>query len=297
MRYIILIFILLFGFNMFSQDTSAVNGISKTYINIKTYKEKGETLTKQDSLNFMIEGKDTLVLVTQEFIKQLRKGNGKEVRVKYEPKDSTFLETYKNIVFGKKDNSKSTLKIWKDKIRIYFDASVPKKHTIALMDFAEGLSAAVDSLNIKQVDTREESNYLVYYINNENDEDFEPRINNENSGYYVSWNGKQQLTQASLKVNTLNIKSGTYQIAHLKFNFFRTLGYFGDNVSLTCQSYLSKCPVIRSLTPIDMEVLKYHYTYGICKGTNREDFEAIHTNMKKTLKTHPNAQLFIVHTL
>ncbi len=46
-----------------------------------------------------------------------------------------------------------------------------------------------------------------------------------------------------------------------------------------------------------MEILKYHYGYGICKGTNRKDFEKTHANMKEHLKTHPNSELYIVHTL
>ena len=229
----------------------------------------------------MIEGKDTLVEVDQEFLKNLRSENTNTVRVKYERKDSLFLETYKNIVFGKDGNSKSTLKVWKDDIKIYFDPSVPKLHQEALMDFAEGISSGIDSLNIRKVSSKEASNYLVYYLNDKDDTDFEPRITNENAGYYVSWNRRQQISSASLKVNTQNVKTREYQIANLKFNFVRTLGYFRDNASVECKSYFSKCPVIRSLTGLDMEILKYHYSYGICKGTNRKDFENIHEKHAK----------------
>jgi len=280
----------------FSQDSSEVRKVIKSYINIKTYKEKGESLTKQDSIDFIIEGEDTLVLVSNEFIQEIQTANAKQVRIRYEPKDSIFLESYKNIVFGNKKDSKATLKVWKDDIKIYFETSVPKLHRTALMDFAEGISAGIDSLNIKMVDAIEESNFLVYYLNNENDMDFEPRINKKTSGYYVYWNGKQQLTKAVIKVNTINIKTQNYQIANLKFNFIKTLGYFGDDPSIDCNSYFSKCPVIRNFTSSDMEILKYHYSYGICKGTNREDFENLHRKMKNTLKIHPDAELFIVHT-
>lgn len=297
MRQLLIVFMFLFCCTVFSQETMAGKRLSRTYINIKTYKEKGPPLTKQDTIDFMIEGKDTLVLVSKEFVEELTAVDSNQVRVPYAPKDSLFLETYKNVVFGTRPNSKSTLKVWKDDLKIYFDKSVPKLHTVALMDFAEGLSSAVDSLNLTQVSTREESNYLVYYLNDENDEDFEPRIDKKTSGYYVTWNGKQQLIKAVIKVNAENVKSQNLQIASLKFNFFRTLGYFGESSEFECRSYLSKCPVIRSLTQEDMDILKYHYNYGICKGTNREDFEDIHANMKKTLKTHPNSKLFIVHTL
>ncbi|WP_026839132.1 hypothetical protein [Gillisia sp. JM1] len=294
MRYLLYIFFTLFCSEGFSQDSSAVRKVVRSYIDLKTYKEKGDPLTKQDTIDFMIRGEDTLVLVPNEFINDLRHRNG--VRVRYEPKDSLFLETYKKIVFGNKENSKATLKIWKEDIKIYFDTSVPKLHRTALMDFAEGLSADIDSLNIEKVNVKAESNYLVYYINDENDQDFEPRITQKTSGYYVTWNGRQQLIQASLKVNTTNIKAQNYQIANLKSNFIKTLGYFGVDPSINCNSYFSNCPMIRNFTSSDMEILKYHYSYGICKGTTREDFEDLHSKMKKTLKNRPDAELFIMHT-
>lgn len=297
MRIFFYFFTVIICFNGYSQDSTAVNRVRNAYININTYREKGNTLTKKDSLDFLIEGEDTLVLVTEKFLQKLIQGDAKTVRVKYEPKDSLFLETYKNIVFGSKENSNATLKIWKDDIKIFFDTSVPKLHREALMNFAKEISQDIDSLNIRNVKSKKESNYLVYYINNENDIDYEPRITNKYSGYYVNWNGKQELTHASVKISAMNIKSQEYQISYLKNNFIKTLGYFGNVDSVKCNSYFSKCSGIKNLTSNDLEVIKYHYSYGICKGTNREDFEEIHRKMKKTLKMHPGAYLFIVHTL
>ena len=297
MRAILLGFLILFTTQLYSQDTLAIKRTSRIYINIKTFQEKEIALTRKDSADFMFQGQDTLVLVSKEFAEDLLKLEENQVKVKYEPKDDEFLEKYKKVVFGNEDNTKTTLKIWKEDVKIYFDTSVPKLHTVALMDFALGLSTAVDSLTIREVASKEESNYLVYYLNNENDEDFEPRINKTTSGYYLNWNTKQQITKASLKVNTQTIKNERYQIANLKFNFFRSLGYFGESSSRECRSYLSTCPMIRSLTSDDMEILKYHYSYGICKGTGRKEFEQTHARMKEILNTEQRSELYIVHTL
>jgi hypothetical protein len=34
----------------------------------------------------------------------------------------------------------------------------------------------------------------------------------------------------------------------------------------------------------DLEILKYHYSYGICKGTNLETFEKNHSDAKQHLR-------------
>lgn len=288
--------LILFTTQLYSQDTLSGRQ-SRVYVNIQLFHEKEIALTQQDSADFMFRGQDTLVLVSQEFVDDLLKLGDNQVKVRYEPKDDEFLEKYKKVVFGKEDNTKSTLKIWKEDVKIYFDPSVPKTHTAALMDFALGLSAAVDSLTIRQVASKEDSNYLVYYLNNKDDKDFEPRINKTTSGYYLNWNRKQELIKGSLKVNTQNITKQPFQIANLKFQFFRSLGFFSEINSRECRSYLSTCPVIRSLTHEDMEILKYHYSYGICKGTGRKEFEETHARMKEILKSEHRSELYIIHNI
>ncbi len=67
MRQVLFGIIFLLCCNVFSQDTIPGKRLSRTYINIKTYKEKGDPLTKQDTINFMIEGNDTLVLCNKRF--------------------------------------------------------------------------------------------------------------------------------------------------------------------------------------------------------------------------------------
>lgn len=295
MKFYLSLFLILYGYNGFSQDSTKTSSITKSFVKINDYRKLGHVLTSKDSSNLIVDGLDTLVQVNTEFLQKMHPEKGKSFKVRYEPRDSIFLETYKNIVFGKNENPTSTLKIWKDDIKIYFDQSVPDSHQKILMDFAEEVATEIDSLRIINVTSKDDSNYLVYYMNNNHDEDFEPRISKKSDGFFLKWNRKQQLVEASLKINTMEIKNQDYQIANLKFNFIRTLGYFGEDTTLQCESYFSTCPVIRNLTTLDMEILKYHYSYGICKGTNREDFEDLHRKMKETLGKHPNAKLFVVH--
>lgn len=217
-----------------------------------------------------------------------------QVRVPYEFKSSDFLEKYKRVVFP---SYNSTIKIWKEDVKIFFDPTVPNKHRRALLDFADGLSRSVDSLNIVEVTNREESNYLIYYINSNKDSIYEKRIKSPHAGFYVNWNGKHQLEKASLQLNTTTIRTDHYQISHLKYQFFRSLGYFRGSDKVECAGYLSNCNSLRNLTDLDMELLKYHYSYGMCKGITLANFEKIHRQMKETLELDPTAKVYVVHTL
>jgi hypothetical protein len=44
----------------------------------------------------------------------------------------------------------------------------------------------------------------------------------------------------------------------------------------------------------DLEILKYHYSYGICKGTNLETFEKNHSDAKAALKKG-NSKFYFLH--
>jgi hypothetical protein len=57
-------------------------------------------------------------------------------------------------------------------------------------------------------------------------------------------------------------------------NFIRSLGYFYAQPNyLDCTSYFSSCPSDKKIWKKDLEILKYHYSYGICKGTDLIVFE------------------------
>ena len=60
---------------------------------------------------------------------------------------------------------------------------------------------------------------------------------------------------------------------------------FLPNEELSCNSYFSNCySDNKILTEKDMELLKYHYSYGICKGTTRKIFEEQHKRAKDAIK-------------
>lgn len=251
-------------------------------------------LTKQDSLNLVVINGDTLVPV-EKFASEA----ANKVKFPYEPREDEFLSIYKQAVFGttEEQQEKSTIKIWKDGIRLFFDPSVPEAHKQELLQFAEKVSSGIDSLQISEVKERANSNFLVFYRYSEEDFDQEERISNKNlTSYYLSWNGKQQITRGVIKVNAYQIPQEWYQLDLLKFHFFKTLGYFYSSTEIPCKSYLSACAVKRTLTKEDLEILKYHYSYGMCKGIDVENFDKIHNDYKATLEKHPNSRLYLVHT-
>lgn len=247
-----------------------------------------------DTTEFRYSEDDTLVSVPLDFDPFERRGL---VKVPYEAKDSTFLRLYKKVVYnlGETGSSKERMHYWKDDVRIYIDESVPDEHAKELMDFAENLASDIDSLNISRQYSREKANYLVYYLNRDHLTDYEPRINAAGNGYYINWNGKQQIYNGKLKINTELVKSEFDQIQLLKSNFFKSLGFFKSSRQLQCGSFLSPCPGAKKLTAKDMEILKYHYSYGVCKGVDLKTFTEVTNSMNQKLKEDPNAILYIAH--
>ena len=292
MRFLLLFFIVIQGSFLYSQDTIKIQS-ARRFINLNDYKKL--VGKPSDSSELVFRNGDTLVRIADDFDPFAYAGF--KVRVKYEYKDSTFLSIYKNVVFnlGKKGSENQRMRYWKDDIKIFFDKSVPNHHANELMDFANKASKGIDSLNISRNFIRDKANYIVYYLNQENLKDYEPRIANSKGGYYISWNGKQQIYDGKLKINTELVETEMFQLELLKYHFIKSLGYFKSSEQLDCESYFSGCRTTRELTDIDLEILKYHYSYGVCKGTDLESFTELTNSMNKKLEADPNAQLYVVH--
>jgi hypothetical protein len=45
---------------------------------------------------------------------------------------------------------------------------------------------------------------------------------------------------------------------------------------------------------LDFEIIKYHYSYGICKFTDLETFEENHTHAKEAIKN--GGKMFFTHS-
>ena len=297
MKSLFIVIVLFFCSFLNAQDLSSEQSITNSYINYSTYKKaKKEGKMEIDSIGFRLNNNDTLIRVTG-FI--LPKG----VKVKYEQKDSIFLETYKNLVYNKSNFSNqksskntSTMKIWKDEIRVYFDTTVTYKNKKELIKFMKFLDKEIDSLKIKVVSSKEKSNYFIYYLNKPTDIDWDNRIK-ANDGCYISWNGKQQLYNCTMKLNAQIIYNEKEQLMLMKKHFVWSLGYFSLLDDRDCRSLLSKCISLdKELTNEDLELLKYHYSYGICKGTNLESFEDNHRRAKNSLKSKTHGEFYFYHT-
>jgi hypothetical protein len=264
--------------------------IRKVYINLETYnKTYDRPLTKRDTLNFLFKDNDTLVLIENQNYK--RKIG---VAVPYEYKDSTFLHYYKKIAFNHpKDsvNKNTTMKYWKDDIRIFFSKSVSKKTRKDLMSFAKTIDKAVDSLSISEVKKVEDSNYVIYYFG---DYDYEAKLSNiKNSSDYSWWN-HNKLYRHSIKLDTKKYFSEQLIQYKLRDYFIKSLGYFNLIKDFDCESYFSDCySANKKLTELDIELLKYHYSYGICKGTSLETFEEQHKKAKEILSNDGHSLIFI----
>ncbi|MFV8337527.1 hypothetical protein ACNQF7_15805 [Flavobacterium sp. RSP29] len=246
-----------------------------------------------DSIGFNIIKNDTLIIISGY--------EQKGVKVLYEEKDSIFLERYKDLVYNKKyqkkeERLKPTMKIWKDEIKIYFDKSVSKYNTKKLSEFIHYLDKEIDSLKITEVKDKEKSNYFIYSIDGTTEVNLDERIRG-NDGYYLLWNNKQNIYSCSLKIDEKKNLNEEQILNKLKINFIRSLGYFYlefDNSD--CNSYFSICKSDKKeFGKNELEILKYHYSYGICKGTNLETFEKNHKDAKESLKKG-NTKFYFVHS-
>lgn len=233
---------------------------------------------KMDSLGFVVKDGDTLIKV-EEFY-GLPKNS-----VKYESKDSVFLEYYKKVAFrtkGKDCTDTRRMKYWKAPIKVFFASDLNSKIIKEVQYFFTDLDSRIDSLSIERVKKLEDSNVVIYsnesYNYNQNIKKIRP------NDYYLRWNKKSQIYNAAIWIDKQRLPSLKLQAQKIKESFVSTLGWFNPNTELDCRSYFADCHSDKKiLTPLDWEVLKYHYSYGICKGVTRNDFEEQHKTSKRIL--------------
>lgn len=288
------IFIALFTtFYCFSQDTIVeakqhTFKIERSYMNIKTFRKiQKRALTKSDSLNFMFKDNDTLVLLTQ-------KDESKLVSVPFEYKDKNFLKIYKSVAFKKSnDKKKSYQRYWKEPLRIYLSESISKKRKTNFINFANKITKGIDSLQVEFVKNLNDANFVIYQ---KGDFEYEKNLKNLNSDYYIWWD-QNKINRGFIKIDPeINFNDNLYGEALNKL-FIKTLGRFEFTNLIDCSNYFSNCDTSsKKFSKLDYELLKYHYSYGICKGLDEESFDDFHARANEHKKKFPNIPYRISHT-
>lgn len=278
----VLFLIVFLSINLFGQK---VEHRKRTYLKIADYKKKfpNETIVFKKG-NYQILNGDTLI-----WVKNHKPLEG--VLVKYEPKDSLFLETYKDVVYQKFSNlnpkKKEYMKLWKTPIKIYFAPSLDRFYKEKIINAANYLSSNIDSLRISYTDTLENSNFVIYQIDEKNQRRYSKNmVNNIYVDYYILWNSAR-IYDAKLEINLKKFKHIAKEVHanYLLVNFYKTLGRFHESSRLPCESVFSTCRSNnKKLTPIDFEIIKYQYSYGICKFTDLETFSESHKKAKIELR-------------
>ncbi|QXP59085.1 hypothetical protein [Olleya sp. HaHaR_3_96] len=269
--------------------------ITKSYIPLKEYQKRNkEPLSKQDSLN-LIEKDGILLILMKENIAFNKKGTS----VPYTYKDDSFLAKYTKISFFHKNNiynDSTTSKYWKKPIKLFFGKNIPNKTKKSFLHFAKNIVNQVDSLQLYVVKKVEDSNYIIYYSSNY---EYESRMsNNTYSDSYIHWkNTGSQIYKGAIRIRDDKLFNETLRLHKMKTLFVQTLGYFTFDNQLDCENFFSGChqdPV--NLTKFDIEIIKYHYDYGICKGTDLSTFIEQHKDAKKLLQKNPNNKMTFFHT-
>jgi len=279
MKHFLILFALVNSIVALSQEKGK---LSRRYTSLDNYKKNyNKALTKKDSLNLIVIDSITFIL-----IEEIETSNIKGKSVLYEYKDDTFLNIYKKIAFNHKNNSfsnRTQMKYWNQDINFYFSESIPKKTKRQFLKFAKTIVSEIDSLKVNEVKSVKNSNYIVYYSQ---DYEYEDRMSNsKESQYWMYWKHNCLIYKNAIKIKTDNLFNEKLRLQKMKIYFIESLGYFKYNTQLDCEHFFSGCyQKDVKLSKFDKEILKYHYSYGICKGTSIQDFEEQHLSAKKLLK-------------
>ena len=265
--------------------------VTKRYLKIEHYKTFYNVKSVNlDSVEYKIYKGDTL-------IRHEPKPDPNKVLVPFDYRDSTFLEYYIPIAFRlserTKDPMNQSMKYWRNDIKVFFSKSISKKLRKDFKSFAKFIDQNVDSLNIVVVKSLEESNFIIY---TSSDYNYEPQLVNDDkdSGYYIYWNQKNQINKGVIKLNDEDLFNDQLKAYELKKRFLQTLGHFRLDERLDCRHYFSNCySPKKEFTQLDLELLQYHYSYGICKGISLESFQNFHQQAQK-IKSQ-GEQIFVTH--
>ena len=257
-------------------------------ITIDAYKARVKReLTKEDSLLFLNFENRLMVQVTDQV--DLSKNRNFEYR------DSAFLQLYRTVAFHPSKMTKEGKvyhKYWKKPLKIYVSPSVPKGSKKYLQKLAAELSSGIDSLKIGFVNELNDANFVVF---SNGDFDYEPKIAGK-SDYYLYWNGKNQIYKAYIKVDQKVAFNEVLLNNLIRENFIATLGYFTLTDKLKCENIFANCfAPDKSISSLDKELLKYHYSYGVCKGIDLETFNDLHKRANEQKKNNPRSVFQVVH--
>ena len=259
----------------------------RAYLKIADFKKKFPNKKIDFSKGkYQIYENDTLILIEDHNYLNRKS-------VPYQPKDSAFLELYKDVVYKKYSNKKSGthqkefMRLWDKPIKIYFASTLDSFYKNRVIEAATMLTEHIDSLHISFVDTAKEANYIIYQIKGKNSVKYTSKINNNKYiNYYISWN-RNKIYDTALEINLLNYSQFSKEV-HANYilqNFYQTLGRFYKTNKLPCRSMFSVCNKNnKQLTKQDLEILTYHYSYGICKFTDLKTFEENHKRAQESLK-------------
>lgn len=280
-------------------NEKGLNNVQVIPIPYSNYKElkKNNKINLGDSIGYFISNNDTLIRIRGGFVLNKKKFSN----VPYEYKDDTFLNKYVKLAFSAANIndtiSKKRMVYWKNPIKIFYTNTVPESNRLSLNNFIKNNLSKIDSLDILFVNNGNEANYVIDFINNQSDNQSELISKNSNEGYFVFWNNKAQILRGGIKINTGKIENTKINDI-LKWRFFQSLGNFKGIKNLPCDNYLSDCNTGRKIFNNEaLEILSYHYSYGICKGTNLKEFKEGHKRAKEMLKLDKNNRLIFSHPI
>lgn len=252
------------------------------YTTIEDFKQRyNRALTAEDSLNMRHIDGDLMVLLTPADLK-------KYIASDFEYRDKGFLEIYKKIAFNprfKASDNNVYITYWKEPIKIYFSESIPRGVRKQFTTFVTELTHDIDSLKVSFVSQARQANYFIYCSG---DFEFEPKLIGRKIEYYNYWNGRRQLYRTSVKLDKEFYFNDKLLLGSLTKLFVQSLGNFALTDAVDCDNHFSICESgEKKVSEFDRRILKYHYSYGICKGIDEATFDQLHQSALFHRKMNP----------
>lgn len=284
-----LLFLTLLMVIQISYSQKPVQNDADYYMSLKSFRNLATDTINIKYIKYIVRNGDTLVPYSSSVVE-----NEDLIRTKYILKDTTFLNIYKSIAYRATGNYDPQHRFWKNDIIIFFGESVPRKHRRFLMNFIKENLGDVKNLNISKTRKLEDSNFIIYYdgdfeYENKFEGDYSNRIN-----YQTNWISNR-IVKSRIKMIPEFFNNEELLLSELLRTFVINLGYFNNSKTLGCRSIFSNCmEPIQKLSAIDLEIIKYHYSYGFCVGMNLGSFMEQDDMAREFYRLNPGRDYFVL---
>ena len=186
-----------------------------------------------------------------------------------------------SIAFGTEFGGASpVIRKWATDVKIYMADSTYQELNQELNLVINELNGLIETISIRRVNTREESNLVLYCGNADNFvRDYEPATQNvvkNNFGlFWVYWNNQQELIRGNVFVDTQRTQGVSCQRHLLREELTQSLGIMQDSGQFADSIFQQSWTCTNTYAAIDAMVIKLLYHPSVKPGMSKQQVTAI----------------------